>query len=308
MKQFKLFASVLVVLALTITSANAIPSFMVDSDWLAEHIEDDNLIVFEVRYHPHRYHTIGHIPGAIQVKRFKDLADNQSLNVTRFPSREQFQATLRKWGVKKDSTIVIYDDTRTVTAARLWVLLKLYGFEESQLKILNGGTIAWSAFEDITQDASPARAGSNIVLPEADKSMYVEFPQIYDFITSNRSNNITLIDARPPERYAGGSSHGVQEGHIPGAINIVSMDGTDAESQTWLEDDDLVDLYQSVPKDNIVYVYCDDGFRMSEAFLQLKHLGYKDVRLYNGGWSHWGNWLDLPTVKGNKPYDDTFDL
>lgn len=288
--------------------AQATPDFLVDSDWLADNIENENLIVLEVRYHPHRYHTIGHIPGAIQVKRFKDLADNQSLNVTRFPSREQFQTTLRKWGVKKDSTIVIYDDTRTVTAARLWVLLKLYGFEESQLKILNGGTIAWSAFEDITQDVPLAREASNIVLSEADESMIVEFPQIYDFITSNRPNNITLIDARPPERYAGGSSHGVQEGHIPGAINIVSMDGTDAQSQTWLEDDELADLYQSVPKNNTVYVYCDDGFRMSQAFLQLKHLGYKDVRLYNGGWSHWGNWLDLPTVKGDKPYDDIFDL
>ncbi len=308
MKVFKLFASALVMLALTITNAQATPSFLVDSDWLADNIENDNLIVFEVRYHPHRYHTIGHIPGAIQVRRFKDLADNQSLDITRFPSREQFQNTLRKWGVNKDSTIVIYDDTRTVTASRLWVLLKLYGFKESQLKILNGGTVAWSAFEDITQEATPAREASNIVLPEADKSMYVEFPQIYDFITSDRSGNITLIDARPPERYAGGSSHGVQEGHIPGAINIVSMDGTDAESQTWLGDEDLAELYKSVPKDNTVYVYCDDGFRMSEAFLQLKHLGYKDVKLYNGGWSHWGNWLDLPTVKGGKPFDDTFEL
>jgi thiosulfate/3-mercaptopyruvate sulfurtransferase len=33
---------------------------------------------------------------------------------------------------------------------------------------------------------------------------------------------------------------------------------------------------------------------MSLAWMQLKHLGYEDVRLDNGGWSPWGNTLTLP--------------
>ena len=288
--------------------AHANPGFLVDSDWLAEHIEDENTVVMEVRYHPHRYHTIGHIPGAIQVKRFKDLADNTSLTVTRFPSKSQFQETLRNWGITRKSTIVIYDDTRTVTGARLWVLLKMYGFPMSQVKVLNGGTISWTAFEEITKDVPAKRKRSNIKLTDADKSMTVGFPEVYDFVTSARPANTVLIDARPPERYAGPSHHAALEGHIPGAINIVSMDGTDGESQTWLADEDLVELYKSVPMDKTIYVYCDDGFRMSLAYQQLTHLGYKDVKLYDGGWSHWGNWRDVPSVIGDKPFDDTFDL
>ena len=293
---------------LIMSNAQADRGFLVDSDWLAERIEDDKTVVLEVRYDPHRYFTIGHIPGAIQVKRFKDLADNNSLTTTRFPSKEQFQKTLRQWGVDYDSTIVIYDDTRTVTASRLWVLLKLYGFDDSQLKILDGGTIGWSTFEDMTTEASSARKPSNITLKEADSSMFVRFPGVYDFVTRSRDNKTTLIDARPPERYAGSSSHGVQNGHIPGAINIVSMDGTDSASQTWLDEDAMEELYQSVPKGNSIIVYCDDGFRMSSAYLQLKSLGYKNVKLYDGGWSQWGNWLDLPTVEGDKPFDDRFSL
>ncbi len=288
--------------------AFAEPDFLVDADWLAEHIDDENLIVLEVRYHPHRYHTIGHIPGAIQVKRFKDLADNTSLTVTRFPNKEQFQATLRQWGVTKKSTLVIYDDTRTVTSARLWVLLKMYGFPMSQVKTLNGGTISWSAFEDITKEMPKKIKPSQIKLQLADKSMVVRFPEVYDFVTGERPSNIVLIDARPLKRYAGSSHHGVQEGHIPGAINIVSMDGTDGSSQTWLSDKSLKQMYKDVPKNKTVYVYCDDGFRMSLAYQQLQHLGYKKVKLYDGGWSHWGNWQDVPTVTGNKPFDDTFDL
>lgn len=301
--------SLLMAIGLSISPfAWAKPDYLVDADWLAEHIDDDNLVVLEVRYHPHRYHSVGHIPGAIQVKRFKDLADNQSLTVTRFPSREQFQQTLRNWGVTMNSTLVIYDDTRTVTSARLWVLLKLYGFPMEQVKVLNGGTIAWSAFEEITQEPTGAREPGNIELAPADRSMFVEFPEVYDYVSEGKTSDIVLIDARPTDRYAGGSHHGVAEGHIPGAINIISMDGTDGQSQTWRSDEVLADMYKSVPKDKTVYVYCDDGFRMSLAYQQLTHLGYQDVRLYNGGWSQWGNWLDLPTVTGDKPFAGDFEL
>lgn len=300
--------SCLLLLSFFTVTAQANRDFLVDSDWLAEHIDDDNLVVLEVRYEPHRYYTIGHIPGAIQVKRFKDLADNSSLTVTRFPLKEQFQKTLRRWGVKSDSTVVIYDDTRTVTASRLWVLLKLYGFKDSQLKILDGGTVSWTAFEETTQEATPIPKPSHIVLPDADTSMYVEFTGVYDFITGPRDGKTVLIDARPTSRYVGASHHGVQEGHIPGAINIISMDGTDSSTQTWLDEATMAELYQSVPKDKAIIIYCDDGFRMSSGYLQLKSLGYKNVKLYNGGWSQWGNWLDVPTVKGDKPFDDYFAL
>ena len=306
MKKNILFVVISFLLSPSIVLAE--PDYLVDSDWLAERMEQDNLIVLEVRYHPHRYHSIGHIPGAIQVKRFKDLADNNSLTVTRFPSKAQFEKTLRSWGVNNDSTLVIYDDTRTVTGARLWVLLKLYGFPMAQVKVLNGGTIGWTTFEDITQEPTATPTPGNVVLKEADTAMVVGFSEIYDHVAKGKHSDIVLIDARPGARYAGSSSHAVAEGHIPGAINIVSMDGTDGQSQTWLADEDLAELYKDLAKDQTIYVYCDDGFRMSLAYQQLTHLGYQDVRLYDGGRSHWGNWLDLPTVIGDQPFAGDFEL
>jgi len=47
---------------------------------------------------------------------------------------------------------------------------------------------------------------------------------------------------------------------------------------------------------------------MGLAYMQLKALGYKKIKLYDGGWGHWGNALTLPVVKGDKPFDDTFSL
>jgi hypothetical protein len=55
-------------------------------------------------------------------------------------------------------------------------------------------------------------------------------------------------------------------------------------------------------------LYCHDGFRSTLAWLQLKALGYQDVRVYNGGCADWDRTLTLPIVKGNKPFDADFEL
>ncbi len=283
------------------------PAYLVDSDWLSENIDNGKTIVLEVRYHPHRYFTVGHIPGAIQVQRFKDLGDNQGNPLMRFPSREAFQRTLRSWGVNDDSVLVLYDDSNTALVSRLFFLLDLYGFDMDQVKILNGGTVEWSAFEEMTREASPAPETGSVTLQPANPALVIEWTDVYDDVVSRRDPGVVLLDARPHDMYTGKViKHSIMAGHIPGAINVVSLDGTSA--QKWRSDEELAELYGPVDLDKTLYVYCHDGFRMSLAYLQLKHLGAKDVRLYNGGWSHWGNRLTLPTVEGEKPYAGDYEL
>ena len=282
--------------------------FLVDSDWLELHIDDPRVVVLEVRYHPHRYYTIGHIPGAVQVQRFKDLGDNNASPLMRFPSRETFQSTLRNWGVNNDSLVVIYDDSRTALASRLYYLLDLYGYDMKQVKLLEGGTLAWSVFNEIVSEPASPDQG-NVSLKPAKADLYIEWPQVYDDVVSRRDPKVVLLDARPHNMYTGEViQHSIMAGHIPGAINVVSLEGTNAQTQTWLSQENLEAMYADLPRDSRIYIYCHDGFRMSLAWMQLKSLGFSDVRLYNGGWSHWGNELTLPTVMGEKPYDEAYSL
>ncbi len=290
-------------------SAFAAPDFLVDADWLADRLEDENVVVLEVRYHPHRYFTVGHIPGAMQVQRFKDLGDNQASPIMRFPSREVFQETLRGWGVNDDSTLVLYDDSSTALVSRLYHLLDLYGFAMDQVKILNGGTLEWTVFNELSKEAAPPPARGSVTLSEANPALFVEWSDIYDDVVSRRDPNVVLVDARPRDMYTGEViRHSIMGGHIPGAINIVSLDGIDGATGKWRPDERLSALYSSLSKDRTIYVYCHDGFRMGLTYLQLKHLGYEDVRLYNGGWSHWGNELTLPVVEGPEPLGGDFAL
>ncbi len=302
----KRHALFLLLALLCLQAAHAERSFLVDADWLAAHIDDNGLVILEVRYHPHRYHTLGHIPGAVGVQRIKDLGDNMANPLMRFPSREAFQKILRAWGVNNDSTVVIYDDSSSVLASRVFFLLKLYGFDMNRVKVLDGGSIEWTAFEEMSKQPAHPKLG-NVTLKPADKRMYIEWTAVYEDVVSRRDPRIVLLDARPNDMYTGKViEHASRGGHIPGAINIPSLDGTDG--QKWISESALAAMYASIPKEKTLYVYCDDGFRMSLAYLQLTSLGYRDVRLYNGGWSHWGNRPPLPAVQGDKPYSGDFDL
>ncbi|MFN2337642.1 MAG: sulfurtransferase [Gammaproteobacteria bacterium] len=284
------------------------PDFLVSADWLEANIEDPDLVLLDVRYHPHRYYTIGHIAGSVQVQRFKDLGDNAGDPLMRFPEREAFQATLRGWGINDDSLLVIYDDSRTALASRLYYLLELYGYDMQRVKVLDGGTVEWTAFNELSREPVKPQPGK-VTLKPANPLLYVEWQQVYDDVVSRRDPSVVLLDARPRDMYTGDViRHSIQGGHIPGAINVVSLDGTDAQTQTWHDRAYLEQMYRQIPKDSTVYVYCHDGFRMSQAYMQLKALGYPDVRLYNGGWSHWGNSLTLPVVEGDQPYDEEFAL
>jgi len=298
---------VMLIIAANPLAAQQSPDFLVPSEWLEEHIEDDNMIVLEVRYYPHRYFTIGHIPGAVQVQRFKDLGDNESPSLMNFPSRGAFQATLRGWGVNDDSTLVLYDDSNTALASRLYYLLDLYGFDMSRVKLLDGGVLGWQDFNDLSQEDTELAAG-DVTLADADQSKMASWQFVYDKIVSRREDRFLLLDARPEQHYTGEIlAHAVRGGHIPGSINIVSLSGTNSDA-TWKSKGELAAMYADLPKDKTIVAYCHDGFRMSLAYMQLKSLGFKDVRLLDGGWGFWGNKYSLPVVHGFEPFDDNFDL
>jgi thiosulfate/3-mercaptopyruvate sulfurtransferase len=282
------------------------PGFLVDADWLEGHLDDPKLVLLEVRYYPHRYFTVGHIPKAIQVKRFMDLGDNHGETLMHFPPRAQFQKTLRRWGVNDDSLIVLYDDSRTALTSRLYYLLALHGYDMSRVKILDGGVVGWESFNELTKEEPRVKPG-NVTLKPANKAMFVEWTYVYDKVVSRRDPGVVLIDARPHKGYTGEMlTHAVRGGHIPGAINIVSLNGADGETQEWKPLAEIAKMYSAVPKGKTIVLYCHDGFRMSMGWMQLKALGYKDVRLYNGGWGHWGNRFSLPVAVGEEPLDDHF--
>ncbi|MDY0121250.1 MAG: rhodanese-like domain-containing protein [Sulfurimonas sp.] len=300
---------ILFVLLTPLLLFGAKPDFLVNAEWLEEHIEDPKTVILEVRYYPHRYYTVGHIEGAMQVQRFKDLGANNEIPTMRFPKKEAFEKTLRSWGVDNDSMVVLYDDSRSALASRVYFLLDLFGFDMSRVKILDGGNMEWQVFNEMVKEKSTPKQG-NVTLKKANNALLAEWTEIYEKVVAERDSESVLIDSRPHTHYTGEEiKHSIQGGHIPGAINVVSLDGTQSGgSSKWQSMKDIAKLYEKVPKNKTIYLYCHDGFRMTLGYMQLKALGYKNVKLYNGGWGDWGMNLSLPVVQGTKPYDSAFEL
>jgi len=125
-----------------------------------------NVTVLDVRYRLGRTdgyaeYLAGHVPGAAYVDLATDLADPPADPVDErgrhpLPDPERFAAAMRRAGVRRDRTVVVYDDWSGQAATRAWWLLGDHGHPD--VRLLDGGRAKWIAEErPITTDV-PERA------------------------------------------------------------------------------------------------------------------------------------------------------
>ena len=122
----------------------------VSVDWLAEHLHDDNLRIFDARYvYPNEspqaeeMYAAGHIPGATFVHWRRDLSVNTPPVPNLVLAPEAFAAKMSQLGVDADTTVVVYDIGNVIWAARIWWALRYYGHDK--VYVLEGGAAAWEA-------------------------------------------------------------------------------------------------------------------------------------------------------------------
>ncbi|MGH8967711.1 MAG: sulfurtransferase, partial [Actinomycetes bacterium] len=128
------------------------PERLVTTEWLAQHLGDDGLVVVESDEDVLLYDT-GHIPGAVKVDWHTELNDP----VTRdYVDGEGFARLCGERGITRDSTVVFYGDRNNWWATyALWVF-SLFGHQD--VRILDGGRAKWVAEsrEMTTEQPKPA--------------------------------------------------------------------------------------------------------------------------------------------------------
>src|SRR3954463_9689216 len=132
-------------------AALAHPWFFVEAEWLAAHLDGPDLRVVDctvhIRFDPAALGPTrssgredferGHIPGAQFVDVVTELSDPTSPVPCMAPSAAQFAAAMSRLGVANASRIVLYSGQNAYWAARVWWLLRLFGFDNAA--VLNGG-------------------------------------------------------------------------------------------------------------------------------------------------------------------------
>ena len=275
------------------------PEVLVDTTWVAEHLNDPNVRIVESNEDILLYDQ-GHIPGAIKIDWVADLNDQV---VRDYLDREHFEKLLSAKGIGNDTTVVFYGDKNNWWATyALWVF-KLYGHKDA--RIMNGGRAKWIAEgRDLTKEV-PSYAPAGYKAPERDDKTIRAFrDQVREHI---KKSGVALVDVRSPQEYSGERTHmpeypqegTLRGGHIPTAVSIPWAKAV-KEDSTFKSPEDLQELYggQGVTPDKDVVAYCRIGERSSHTWFVLTYLlGYPQVRNYDGSWTEWGNGVGLPIEK-----------
>jgi thiosulfate/3-mercaptopyruvate sulfurtransferase len=277
------------------------PEVLVSTQWLADNIGRDGLVIVESDEDVLLYET-GHIATAVKIDWHTDLNDP----VTRdYVQGEAFAALLSRSGISRDSTVVIYGDKSNWWASyALWVF-KLFG--HTDVRLLDGGRDKWIAEgRELTREQPEIEASSYPVIARDDHAIRA----FRDDVLKHFGN--PLIDVRSPEEYSGERTHmpaypdegALRGGHIPSAKSVPWAKAA-GENGVFKTRKELEEIYLDgaglKPGDNII-AYCRIGERSSHTWFVLNYLlGFTGVRNYDGSWTEWGSLVAVPIVKGSEP-------
>ncbi len=166
------------------------PEVLVNTEWLAGHLEDPGVRVLEVDWDPASAYELGHIPGAALVDWKRDINDTVRRDIL---SAEQFSALMRRLGVTPTATLVLYGDMRNWFAAFAFWTFKIYGHED--VRLLNGGRRKWFEEGGAVTEATPSFIATEYRVESANTSLRQFLPGVRDLI--GRADH-GLVDVRSP--------------------------------------------------------------------------------------------------------------
>jgi thiosulfate/3-mercaptopyruvate sulfurtransferase len=273
------------------------PEYLVDTQWVAGHLDDPDVRIVESDEDYLLYET-GHIPNAVKVDWFTTLQHPVRRD---FLTKEAFEGMCSNLGISDDTTVVFYGDKGNWFATYALWLFRYYGHEN--LKIMDGGRAKWEKEGRPMTKEVPETPKTTYQAKDPDPSVRAFRYDVFRHVESK----LPLVDVRSPEEYRGELLHmpgypqegATRGGHIPGAASIPWSRATN-EDGTFKSPEELKELYQGqgVTPDKEVIAYCRIGERSSHTWFVLTHLlGYPDVKNYDGSWTEWGNLVDAPIEK-----------
>lgn len=273
-------------LTLLALATYARPELIVDTDWLAQHLNDANVRIVDTRT---RGYEDSHIPGAVWLD--IDASRNKNNPPTFLPDIDTFVTTLEEIGISSDTRVIFYDDRGGIYGTRPWVLLRLIGHNDAA--ILNGGWPKWIAESKPTSPDVVEPARGALKLRRDDRWIATAD----DVAASLDGTGTTLLDSRTEEEYEGIDLSGnPRGGAIPTALNLFWEETLEGEYQSFKPADELTTLFDSYgldPQAEII-TYCQGAGRAAHELFVLYLMGYDDLRLYLGSMEDWSRQPSRP--------------
>lgn len=237
------------------------------------------------------------VPGAIDTEAYEDFQSPSSKDAGArpLPDIAALQDKARRWGLRPEATIVVYDSDRSMVAARAWWVLRWAGLPD--VRVLDGGMPAWLTAGLPVERQAGVAAPTDIVLSAG------HMPEIDAEAAESLARSGVLLDGRIRPNYVGGPTPdgAPARGHIPGAISTPAPDNV-TDYGNFADDVALKAIYAAVGADGTrpVGAYCGAGMSAAHTVLALAAIGI-DASLYVGSWSQWAADPSRPVARGGLP-------
>jgi thiosulfate/3-mercaptopyruvate sulfurtransferase len=269
---------------------------LVSTDELAQWQSGSRVVVLDVRTDVFTY-LKGHLPGAEYLNTETVRASEGGIP-TRLLSPSAYRELFGRLGIAYDRPVVIYSAGETHNIDATFVAWLLAAFGHPQVYVLDGGFFKWQLEQRPVVQPYPRLPATSF----PDRPFRPESASLAD-VQAALGDGGLLVDARPPDQYAGQAGSQMRHGHIPGAINHYWQDDLTQEGfgHVWKSPDDLRRAYaaQGILPERDIIAYCNSATEASHVFFTLRYLlGYPRVRIYVGSWTEWAENPSLPVATG----------
>jgi len=269
-----------------------IESPVVSTQWLADHLGADQLVVLDATVLPYTqpsgkpgylsghesYVVNGHLPGALFADVIEELSDSSAQFPFTRPSVEQFEAAVGALGIDNETTVVVYDAVVGQWAARVWWLFRAFGYD--RVAVLDGGLAGWVAEgreTDVGHVTASAARFTAVERPEA----WVSTSDVEAIVAGDAAGS--LVCGIPPKEFSGEAGRG----HIPGSLSVPAGRLVDREANTFLPTEQLRATFEPVLGGDRIVTYCNGGIAAASDALALVLAGHTNVALYDGSLNEW---------------------
>jgi thiosulfate/3-mercaptopyruvate sulfurtransferase len=279
------------------------PEFIIETAWLADHLDDPNVRILDCTTHlmpPTKggaYDVVSgradfeksHIRGAGFADIDNDLSDKNHRLHFMLPAKEYFANAIGKLGVGDDTKVVLYSTANHWWATRLWWMLRVFGHDNAA--VLNGGFQKW------TREGRAVEQGPERLLRQSSFTSKMREGHVAnkeDVLAAIGAGEFCTLNALRPDQHAGigGTAYG-RLGHIKGSVNIAIVNVVDANNEFKSADVLREQFADALAKPRVI-TYCGGGIAASSATMLLTMLGHKNVQLYDASLSEWAPDPKLP--------------
>ena len=280
---------------------------LVQTDWLASHLEDPELRIFDCTTHlrpaqtganaPYQIvsgraeYDAEHIPGAGFIDLQGELSDNTAKLRFMLPRAEDFAAAISRHGVGDGSRVILYSAGAMMWATRVWWMLREFGFTNAA--VLDGGWEKWKA-EARPVSSEPCHYPPAAFNPRPRAGLFVDKERVRAAIGDPQTVTVNALTA---ELHSGkGPSPYGRSGRIPGSVNIPFVALIDRQTRALAPLAESAAKFEAagVEKSKNVICYCGGGIAATLDLFVLHQLGYRNLSVYDASMSEWARDESLP--------------